>query len=214
MADEDAAGSTPKPPPTNGPSGNGATEPAPGPVASDAAAASTPQPPVGEAVPSEVEQLRAEMAATKDRWLRERAELENFKKRLAREKAEALRFANEELLRDLLPVIDNLHRAVEHGRASREVDPIIEGVELVLRSFTEALERHGVQVVEARGQRFDPSQHEAIGHVESDQPPNTVVDEHQRGYTLHDRLLRPALVTVGKAPAAERPDVEKTGDDD
>jgi molecular chaperone GrpE len=214
MADEDAAGSTPKPPPANGLTGNGATEPAPGPVASDAAAASTPQPPAGEAVPSEVEQLRAEMAATKDRWLRERAELENFKKRLGREKAEALRFANEGLLRDLLPVIDNLHRAVEHGRASREVDAIIEGVELVLRSFTEALERHGVQVVEARGQRFDPSQHEAIGHIESDQAPNTVVDEHQRGYTLHDRLLRPALVTVGKAPAAERPDVEKTGDDD
>ena len=215
MADEDAARPKPKPPPANRPAGNGAAEPEPEPATSDAAAASTPQPPESEAVPSEVEQLRAELAATKDRWLRERAELENFKKRLAREKAEGLRFANEGLLRDLLPVIDNLHRAVEHGRASREVDPIIEGVELVLRSFTEALGRHGVQVVEARGQRFDPSQHEAIGHVESDQPPNTVVDEHQRGYTLHDRLLRPALVTVGKAPpAAERPDVEKTGDDD
>ena len=215
MADEDAAGSNPKQPPANGPVANGAAEPVPGAAGSDTMAAPTPKPPqASETGPSELEQLRSELAATKDRWLRERAELENFKKRLVREKAEALRFANEGLLRDLLPVIDNLHRAVEHGRASREVDPIIEGVELVLRSFTEALGRHGVQVVEARGQRFDPSHHEAIGHVESEQPPNTVVDEHQRGYMLHERLLRPALVTVGKAPAAERPDVEKTGDDD
>jgi molecular chaperone GrpE len=214
MADQDAAGSKPQPPRPNGPAGSAAAEPMPEPVASDAAAAPMPAAPASETAPSEIERLRAELAATKDRWLRERAELENFKKRLVREKADALRFANEGLVRDLLPVIDNLHRAVEHSRASREVDPIIAGVELVLRSFTEALERHGVQVVEARGQRFDPSQHEAIGQVESDQPPNTVVDEHQRGYTLHDRLLRPALVTVGKAPAAERPDVEKTGDDD
>jgi molecular chaperone GrpE len=215
MADEDATGSKPKLPSANGPAASDAEQSVPGAAASDTTTAPRPEPPeASEAGPSELEQLRSELAATKDRWLRERAELENFKKRLVREKAEALRFANEGLVRDLLPVIDNLHRAVEHGCASREVDPIIEGVELVLRAFTEALERHGVQVVEARGQRFDPSQHEAIGHVESEQPPNTVVDEHQRGYTLHERLLRPALVTVGKGPAPGRLDVEKVDDDD
>jgi molecular chaperone GrpE len=103
-------------------------------------------------------------------------------------------------LRDLLPVIDNLHRALAHSRAGREDDPILTGVELVLRGFDEVLERHGVKVVPARGTAFDPNRHEAISHVESDQPANTVIDEHQRGYVLHDRLLRPALVTVGKGP--------------
>jgi molecular chaperone GrpE len=150
---------------------------------------------------AEVERLRAEVAELKDRLLRERAELENFKRRQARDKADALRFANEGLLRDLLPIIDNLHRAVEHARTSHEVDAIADGVDMTMRSLTDALERHGVKIVEALGRPFDPMHHEAIGHVESEHPPNTVVDEHQRGYLLHDRLLRPALVTVGKPPA-------------
>jgi molecular chaperone GrpE len=153
-----------------------------------------------EVLQSEIERLRSELAEQKDRVLRERAELENFKRRQARDKADALRFANESLLRDLLPIIDNLYRAIEHARTSREVDAIAEGVEMVVRSLTETLERHGVKIVEARGRPFDPAHHEAIGHVESEHPPNTVVDEHQRGYLLHDRLLRPALVTIGKAP--------------
>ncbi len=153
------------------------------------------------AAASEVERLHAEVAELKDRLLRDRAELENFKRRQARDKADALRFANEGLLRDLLPIIDNLHRAVEHARTSREVGVIADGVDMTARSLTDTLERHGVKIVEARGRPFDPAHHEAIGHVESEHPPNTVVDEHQRGYLLHDRLLRPALVTVGKPPA-------------
>jgi molecular chaperone GrpE len=72
---------------------------------------------------------------------------------------------------------------------------------MTLRALADALERHGVKIVEALGRQFDPAHHEAIGQVESEHPPNTVVDEHQRGYLLHDRLLRPALVTVGKPPA-------------
>jgi molecular chaperone GrpE len=154
----------------------------------------------GASAPGEVDRLRAEVAELKDRMLRDRAELENFKRRQARDKAEALRFANEGLLRDLLPIIDNLHRAVEHARAARDVAGIADGVELTIRSLTDTLERHGVRIVEALGRPFDPAHHEAIGHIESEHPPNTVVDEHQRGYLLHDRLLRPALVTVGKPP--------------
>jgi molecular chaperone GrpE len=113
-------------------------------------------------------------------------------------------------LKDLIPIIDNLHRALAHARTSNEVDPIVTGVELVLRGFDEVLGRHGVKIVEARGVPFDPTRHEAISHIESPEPANTVIDEHQRGYTLHDRLLRPALVTVGKGP---RPDVAKPSDD-
>jgi molecular chaperone GrpE len=146
-------------------------------------------------------QLRAELAELKDRWMRERADLENVKRRAAREKQDALRFGSENLLKDLLPVIDNLHRALAHAKQGREDDPILTGVELVLRGFDDVLERHGVKVVPARGTPFDPNRHEAISHVESDAPANTVIDEHQRGYVLHDRLLRPALVTVGKGPA-------------
>jgi len=148
--------------------------------------------------PSDLDRLKAEVAELKDRMLRDRAELENYKRRQARDKADALRFANEGLLRDLLPLIDNLHRAVEHARASKETAAIADGVEMTLRGLTDALERHGVKIVEALGRPFDPTHHEAVAHIESEHPPNTVVGEHQRGYLLHDRLLRPALVTVGK----------------
>jgi molecular chaperone GrpE len=158
-------------------------------------------------------QLRAELAELKDRWMRERADLENVKRRAAREKQDALRFGSENLLKDLLPVIDNLHRALAHAKQGREEDPILTGVELVLRGFDEVLERHGVKVVPARGTPFDPNRHEAISHVESDAPANTVIDEHQRGYVLHDRLLRPALVTVGKGPRPGSDDVANGSDD-
>ncbi|MCC6850052.1 MAG: nucleotide exchange factor GrpE [Deltaproteobacteria bacterium] len=154
-------------------------------------------------------ELRAEIAEIKDRWMRAQADLENFKRRATREKQDALRFGSEQLLKDLLPVIDNLHRALAHAGSD---DPIAAGVELVLRGFDEVFERHGVKVVSARGTPFDPSFHEAISHVESEHPPNTVIDEHQRGYILHDRLLRPALVTVGKGPARDE-NVAKNAED-
>lgn len=215
MADDDAARPKPGRPALDGGPGNGADESAPRVADGDQA-----QVPAGEVRatreergPSEVERLRVELEAAQDRFLRERAELDNFKKRVARERADTMRFASEGLLRDLLPVVDNLERALEHARVSRHDDPIIEGIELVLRSFTETLERHGVRAVEARGVPFDPSRHEAIGHVESERPPNTVVDEHRRGYLLHERLLRPSQVTVGKGPAETALDVEKADDD-
>lgn len=154
-------------------------------------------------------QLRAELGEMKDRWLRTQADLENFKRRATKEKQDALRFGSEHLLRDLLPVIDNLHRALAHAKSD---DPIVAGVQMVLKGLDEVFERHGVKVVPARGTTFDPNLHEAISHVESEHPPNTVIDEHQRGYVLHDRLLRPALVTVGKGPA-RADDVAKTSKD-
>lgn len=161
----------------------------------------------------ELAQLQVELTELKDRWVRERADLENYKRRAVREKQDALRFGSENLLKDLLPVIDNLHRALSHAKSD---DPIVTGVTLVLRGLDEVFERHGVQVVAARGTPFDPNRHEAISHVESEAPANTVIDEHQRGYVLHDRLLRPALVTVGKGPARPAdgaPNVAKDSDD-
>ena len=136
-----------------------------------------------------------------DRLLRQAAELENFKKRTARERDEAIHFAAEYLVKDLLPVLDNLERAVAHAKGAGNGRPLVEGVELVLKGFFDALTKHGVVQVSALGQPFDPGKHEAIAHVESDEHmPNTVVKEHNKGYLFHDKLLRPALVSVAKAP--------------
>jgi len=153
---------------------------------------------------SEVKKLRQELDAKReeakgnyDRFVRQAAELENFKKRAAREKDEAVRFANENLIRDLLPVIDNLERAVSHAQGGGNGKPLVEGVEMVLKGLLDVLARHGVEQISAVGQSFDPGKHEAMAQVESDKhAPNTVIEEHHKGYLLKDRLLRPALVTV------------------
>ena len=155
--------------------------------------------------------LEAELAAARagarqnhDRWLRERADLENLKRRTERERADAIKFGNERLLRDLLPVVDNLERAAAHARGGGNGKPLIEGVELVLKGLLDVLDRHGVKRVETHGTRFDPAHHEAMAHVESEQhEPNAVVEEHQPGYRLNDRLLRPALVSVAKPKVAK-----------
>src|SRR6266446_6454183 len=172
----------------------------------------TRQPPASAEAARELEarvaELEAELAAAREearqnqeRWLRERADLENLKKRAARERAEAIRYANESVLKDLLPVVDNLERAVEHARGGGNGQTLVEGVALVLKSLRDVLERHGVTRIEAKGTPFDPAQHEAMAHVESaEHEPNSVIEEHQPGYRLQERLLRPALVSVAKAP--------------
>jgi molecular chaperone GrpE len=135
-----------------------------------------------------------------DRWLRQTAELDNFKKRTARERDEAIRLANEALIKDLLPVVDNLERAVAHSSVGGNGKPLVEGVEMVLRQFLDVLTKHGAVQMLAVGQPFDPAKHEAMTQVESDDhEPNSVVEEHQKGYLFRDRLLRPALVSVAKA---------------
>ena len=142
-----------------------------------------------------VEEQAGEAKKFEDLYLRERADLENFKRRMLREKAEALRFAVEPLVRDLLAVVDNLERAVSHAGEGEAL--IVEGVRLVLKSFYEVLERYGVTRIDATGKMFDPSHHEAIARIDSAaHEPNQVVAQHQSGFLLHDRLLRPAMVSV------------------
>ena len=153
---------------------------------------------------SEVTNLRQELEAKEqeaktnyDRFLRQVAEFDNFKKRASREKEETIRFANESLVKDLLSVVDNLERAVSHAQAGGNGQPLVEGVEMVLKALLDVLAKHGVTPVEAKGHPFDPAKHEAMAQVPTnEQQPNTVLEEHQKGYMLKDRLLRPALVSV------------------
>lgn len=154
----------------------------------------------------QVEEKTKEAKTNYDIYLRERAENENFKRRMQREKSEALRFANEPIIRDLLPILDNLERALAHAQNSGGGgQALTDGVALVARSFLETLEKHGVSRVSAKGQPFDPTKHEAMAQAENAEvAPNTVVDEYAPAYVLHDRLLRPALVTVSRAPSAEK----------
>lgn len=154
---------------------------------------------------AKLEEKEAEAKANYELFLRERAELENFKRRMQREQAESLRFANEPLIRDLLPAIDNLERAVGHAQGGGNSQPLLEGVALVVRAFLETLEKYGVTRVTAKGELFDPIRHEAMAQAENaNVAPNTVVDEYCPAYLLHGRLLRPALVTVAKAPTSEK----------
>jgi molecular chaperone GrpE len=135
-----------------------------------------------------------------ERMLRAAADLENYKKRAQREKDELQKFGNEKLLKDLLPVLDNLDRALA---ASASDDPLRAGVVLVRTAFEQVLGRYGVKGFSAMGQPFDPSLHEALMQVPTaDQAAGTVVVEHARGFMLHDRLVRPALVGVAVAPTA------------
>jgi molecular chaperone GrpE len=168
----------------------------------------------------QLEKKEAEARENYDRFLRQAAELENFKKRMAREKEETIRYANEGLIKDLLPVLDNLERAIGHAKGGGNGKPLVEGVEMVIRGFLDVLGKHGVTQISALGEPFDPERHEAIAQVESQEnKPNTVVEEHHKGYYLLDRLLRPALVSVAKAPETKEKknqdgEVEKEGSDD
>ncbi len=140
-----------------------------------------------------------ELAELKNRYLRALAENENARKRIRQQSEETIRLQRENLLRELLPVVDNLERAVDAARDGGNGKPIVEGVEMVLRSLLDLLKTHGVTQLTSVGQPFDPQRHEAVDQIESSQhPPNTVVNEFHRGYQIGDRLLRPARVAVAK----------------
>ena len=157
------------------------------------------------ALQNEVEAMRTEASKNWDLYLRERADLENARKRNQRDKEDAIRFANDRLLKEMVPVLDNLERAIEHA-AQEETDNrgLLEGVNMTITQFRKALEDFGVKAINAIGTDFDPNLHQAMGQIESaEQAPNTVVTEFQKGYLLHDRLLRPSLVIVAKAPETD-----------
>ena len=146
--------------------------------------------------------------------LRLQAEFENFRRRSLKEKQESFKFGHQNLVKDLLSAVDNLERALEHGaqNAGPEVRGILDGVELVHREFLGALAKHGVKEVEAEGKLFDPADHEAMGQVPNTEvPPNTVLQVLQKGYVIHDRMLRPARVIISREAAQDEAD---SGDDE
>ena len=148
---------------------------------------------------SQEKQAQEELQIYQDKYIRLAAEFENYKRRAQRDQSDAIRYANESLLKKLLSTLDNLERAIQCGKDAGTTGSLLEGVELTHKQFLETVEKLGVRQVSSTGSLFDPNMHQAVAQVESETvAPNTVVEEFQKGYFLHDRILRPAMVTVAK----------------
>ena len=164
-----------------------------------------------EKLGQELEGARSEAAANKDRFVRVSADLDNLRRRQLKERQEALQYGHENLVKDLLNTVDNLERAIDHAKGSegKDLEGLLEGVELAQRELVTVLGKHGVVVVEAEGVTFDPNVHEAVAQIEEGSvPPGSVARVYQKGYRLRDRLLRPARVVVAKALATQSDDTE------
>lgn len=189
--------------------------------AAAASAAGAPQTP---SLAEQVEQLRRELAAAQEARaraeaeladanqakLRALAELENFRRRTQRQLEDERRYALFPLMRDLLPVLDNLRRAVESAQTSQDAAGLLAGVQLVHKQLQDVLQRHHCVEIEALGAAFDPHLHEAVGQTPSQEhPPGTILQVAQPGFQLHDRVVRPSLVVVAAAPVAPAPEEPK-----
>lgn len=163
---------------------------------------------------SEVEQLRADLEAQKkvgqeaqDQYLRTLAEHENYKKRTQKDKSEQIKFANERLLKEVLPIVDNLERAISHSSETSDFKLMLEGVALVKKQLLSVLDKFGVRPIECLNQAFDPFCHQSVGLVEveadAEIEDNHVMEEAQKGYLLNDRVLRPSFVILAKKKQAE-----------
>jgi molecular chaperone GrpE len=147
-----------------------------------------------------LEVAKKEAAENRDRWMRAVADLENYKKRTIQERSALLKYKNEDLLRDLLPVTDNIRRAVDFCNKEGRSDPVVEGICMISDMLQDLLKKYAVTEIEALGQPFDPNCHEAIAKVASkDDKPNTVIEVMEKGYKYQDRLLRAAKVVIAGA---------------
>jgi len=140
-----------------------------------------------------------------DRLLRIQADFDNYKKRLEKEKIEFIKFANEELMVEILKILDDFERAVEAGKSKHDFDILYKGVEMIHKDLKEFLKQKGLKEIEAKGKRFDPHEHEAMMQEERDDTPEDhVVEEFQKGYKLNDRVIRPSKVKVSKKPKKDK----------
>ncbi len=152
----------------------------------------------------DVESLKAQLAEANNRWMRTQAELENYRKRSQREMEDVRRYAALPLVRDILHVMDNLDRAIEHAEQNENGAGLLEGVKMVASQLTDVLQQHHCTRIEAQGATFDPHVHEALAQEPSEtHPANSVSREMRVGYQLHDRVIRPAQVFVSSGPPAQ-----------
>lgn len=172
----------------------------------EAAASTSQDPDASVPNPGPVADLEAQLEESQQKHLRLAADFDNFRKRTLKDRDEAHKFGHQNLVKDLLPSVDNLERAIAHAQKSEEgdIEGLLEGVELVSRELAATLEKHGVTPIDPDGEPFDPALHEAMAQApDASVPPNTVVEVFQRGYVLRTRLLRPARVVVSKTPEEE-----------
>jgi molecular chaperone GrpE len=142
-----------------------------------------------------------ECQALNDKYMRLAAEFENYKRLSLRDQREQVRYGNEQLVKELLPVVDNLERAIKAAKDSSGSHALVQGVELTLKQLTGTLSKFGVQTIDSVGQPFDPNTHQAVTQIASDTvPAQHVAEEYQRGYRLHDRTIRAAMVAVSSGP--------------
>lgn len=158
---------------------------------------------------AELEKRIQEVRQNFEQGQRLKEQLEGYRARVQKEKADWFNFGHEPVLRELLPVLDNLERAIDHAQRPEDFEALKEGVVLTRRLFLQILSKFGVEPISALGQEFDPAFHEAMRAAETEEAaPNCVVEEHQRGYLLRDRLLRPSMVTIARKPSRPAPNQE------
>ena len=160
--------------------------------------------PAPKRLKKKLEEKEEEVKTLYDKLLRTQAEFENYKKRIEKEKSDLRKYAGEGILKEIIHTVDNLEIAIKHASESDQSESISEGMEIILKQLLKSLERFGVKGFVSIGETFDPNRHEAMIQVESaEHEANTIIAESQKGYFLHGRLLRPALVSVTRAPQAE-----------
>ena len=182
-------------------------------VVNDEAAESEEESEPTPSVEDEIEQLKSEYEAKIDQMLRTVAEYENAKKRAIRDKEEFQKYAVESVIKDLIPVVDSMNRAIKAAKESTDFDALHEGIQLIQKQIHNVLERKNVSIIDAIGKNFDPNLHEAIAQVESDLPMNTIVEEFQVGYKLNDRVLRASMVSVSEGQSNPEISEENTKED-
>ena len=164
-----------------------------------------------EALAKELQETKGELAEQKDKFVRLQAETDNFRKRLSREKDEFSQYANERLFKALIPIFDNFERALED--TSNDTKSLKEGLDMILKQFSSFLEKERVEPIKAIGEKFDPAIHEALTSEESEEhAENIIISQFVKGYTINNRVLRPAQVVISKKPSIEsekKPDEEE-----
>jgi len=161
----------------------------------------------------DLQKAKEELAEEKDKFIRLQAETDNFRKRLSREKDEFSQYANERLFKELIPIFDNLERALEDP--SNDIKVLNEGLEMILKQFSSFLKKENVELINAIGEQFDPTVHEVLTSEESSEhEENTIITQFVKGYTINSRVLRPSQVVISKKPSEAKEDSKDEAEED